>query len=459
MSVLSFKRRLTFGEIMHRTFGAAAITAAVLAFTAHTASARAFETLHSFCVERSCKDGASPSHKLAKDSSGALYGVTPYRGAHNGGTVFKITQADGGKWETRALYGFCTLHACADGLNPATSLIVDKEGNLYGVAHHGGAYKYGSVFKLTHNMPQDTWTMSTVYSFCPRVVSCAEGKRPRSGLTYAGAARGAPYDGISPLYGTTESGGLRHGGSVYSLTPHGREWSLRALHAFCLAPGVGRPNCAGGVGPLAVPILDSAGNLYGTTTAGGRYRRGIVYKLTPTAGTGPWTETVLHDFCAAANCADGATPESDLAMNAAGDLFGTTKGGGNTRAPCTILGCGVLYKIASGGTYSVLHMFCSAPSCSDGSTPVNFGGLALDTSGNLYGTTSAGGTRSGGGTVFKFDGHALTTIYAFCPHPGGCLDGEKPTGGVLLDASGNLYGTTSGGGRSHYAGTAYRLTP
>jgi uncharacterized repeat protein (TIGR03803 family) len=443
---------------MRATFAAVVVTTLALAFTARAASAATFESLYSFCTERSCKDGGRPSHKLARDASGALYGVAPARGAHNGGTVFKLYQTTDNKWEARVLYSFCTLPRCADGLAPATSLIVDKDGNLYGVASHSGPHMSGSVFTLTHNMPQDTWTMSTVYNFCAARTLCADGSDPLGGLTYAGAARGAPYDGVSPLYGTTKHSGQRHGGTAYALTPHGHEWSLRVLHAFCLTPGVGRPICVGGVEPFAVPILDDAGNLYGTTMAGGRNRRGLVYKLTPTAGTGQWTETVLHDFCSAANCADGSKPESDLVMNAAGDLFGTTREGGNIQAPCTILGCGVLYKIASGGAYSVLHVFCSAPSCSDGSVPVNFGGLALDSSGNLYGTTEAGGMRFNHGIVFKFDGHALTTVHVFCSRAN-CVDGMKPTGGLVLDASGNLYGAAPFGGKSAAWGTVYRLTP
>jgi uncharacterized repeat protein (TIGR03803 family) len=180
----------------------------------------------------------------------------------------------------------------------------------------------------------------------------------------------------------------------------------------------------GGV-PAAGLVLDSAGNLYGTTEYRGTSDWGVVFKLDTTA-----KETVLHSFSGGA---DGATPRAGLVRDSSGNLYGTALQGG---PPCGPFTCGVVFKIDSTGNYSVLHGFTGV----DGANPE--AGLLRDSAGNLYGTTSAGG--SGYGVVFKLDATTdkETLLYTFT----GGTDGGQPMASLISDSSGNLYGTTQGGG-------------
>lgn len=201
---------------------------------------------------------------------------------------------------------------------------------------------------------------------------------------------------------------------------------------------VGSPN--DGAAPDGSLTEDSAGNLYGTTIGGGTECQssggcGTVFKLTADG-----TETVLYSFCAQANCEDGVGPEGNLVEDSAGNLYGTTPGGGAN-------GLGTVFKVEPDGTESVVYSFCSQNNCTDGASPVS--GLIMDESGNLYGTTENGGTgvcADGCGTVFKIapDG-AETVLHAFAGYPG---DGSWPLAGLYPDGAGNLYGTTSRGGNT-----------
>jgi uncharacterized repeat protein (TIGR03803 family) len=443
-----------FRGIMRKTLGTAAVIAAALAFVrlgAPPASGQTLQALHNFCARLQCADGSSPNYRLTRDSDGVLYGTTGEGGVRAGGVVFALFNAGSG-WKSKVLYNFC-----ADGTQPQGSVIVDTDGNIYGTTFLGGANGAGTVYELTHDVAHDTWTESVVYNFCSRDGACTDGMQPLSGLTYAGASSGAPYDGTSPLYGTTVRGGANLGGVVYALTPHGASWSQRVLHAFC---GTGGNACTDGMGPVAAPILDSGGNLYGTTQNGGAHALGAAYKLTPDGGN-RWTETVLRDFCSAANCADGSMPQSELTIDAAGDLLGVAPNGGDTGPACGNSGCGVLYEIAGNGTYSVLHTFC-ATDCRDGAVPLDYGGLVPDGFGNLYGTTNVGGGHKFAGTVFKFDGTTLTTVKTFCPNQNCAHGGSHPRGGVILDPSANIYGTTVLGGKYgqiSQSGTVFKITP
>lgn len=184
--------------------------------------------------------------------------------------------------------------------------------------------------------------------------------------------------------------------------------------------------------PTAVLIQDSAGNIYGTTSSGGDSGLGVVFKL----DTGN-TETVLHAFAGP----DGAIPHGGLVLDGSGNLYGTTSSGGAS-------GLGTVFKIDTSGTETVLHSFAGNP---DGANP--YAGLVIDKSGNLYGTTENGGA-SGFGTVFKVDVTGTETVlHSFA---GGSSDGADPKSGVILDPTGNLYGTTFGGG-SGGKGTAFKL--
>jgi uncharacterized repeat protein (TIGR03803 family) len=231
------------------------------------------------------------------------------------------------------------------------------------------------------------------------------------------------------------------------------------LYSFCRV--VQSLACTDGQWPSAGLIQDAAGNLYGTTAGGGANHLvtgqgwGTVFKLDNTGH-----ETVLYNFCSAANCTDGSVPTAGLIQDAAGNLYGTTQSGGANSDADFGAGGGTVFKLDSTGHETVLYSFCSAANCADGETPA--AGLIQDSVGNLYGTTVHGGTPLldclGGncGTVFKLDNTGLETVlYNFCS-ASICADGQHPFAGLIQDASGNLYSTTQGGGLTG-GGTVFKL--
>ena len=232
------------------------------------------------------------------------------------------------------------------------------------------------------------------------------------------------------------------------------------LYSFCPQTST---NCTDGENPLAGLIVDASGNLYGTTFGGGSNFYGAVFKLAPN-GDGSYTKSLLYSFCAQSNCADGENPQTGLVEDASGNLYGTTSGGG-ANCPSESVGnvCnyGTVFKLTPGsnGSYteSVLYSFCSqgGSNCTDGYAP---NGLIVDAAGNLYGTTNAGG----GGTVFKLTpggggSYSYSMLYSFFSQ-GCCGNGEYPYAGLIEDASGNLFGTTEFGGTA-LGGIVFKLSP
>lgn len=299
-----------------------------------------------------------------------------------------------------------------------------------------------------------TRTESVLYSFCSQA-NCTDGVWPYSSLI---------FDQKGNVYGTTFTGGVYHEGCyflgcgiVFKVTPEGKE---TVLYTFCA-----QTNCADGAEPFSGLIFDEKGNLYGTTSQGGVSGGcgccgcGVVFKLTPKG-----KYTVLHTFCGEANCADGKYPHAALVFDRKGNLYGTTVAGGSSG--CADNGCGVVFKLTSKGKYAVLHTFCEqGGKCSDGVNP--HAGLVLDQRGNLYGTTSGGGSEfSGAGVVFKITPESKETVlYSFCSQSN-CADGEDPQTGLVFDGKGNLYGTTLYGGAYDYCGefgigcgVVFKLTP
>jgi uncharacterized repeat protein (TIGR03803 family) len=317
-----------------------------------------------------------------------------------------------------------------------SGLTFDAEGNLYGVTGAGGDDNQGTIFELTPGA--HGWTLKTLHSF-----DGYDGGTPNGGLI---------FDAAGNLYGTSPSGGTHDGGNVFELTPGTDSWTFNDLYDFCH-----QYHCPDGGDPSAV-IMDRLGNLYGTALAGGSYGDGIVFELMP--GSGGWDEAILHSF----DGTDGYFPYAALIFGNADDLYGTTFYGGTYG-----VGSAFVLKHVSGGEWKerVLYSFCSTgfPLCDDGMRP--YAGIVLDGSGNLYGTTTQGGGNTCGettcGTVFKLtpthDGHwRHTVLYAF-PNPG---SGSFPTGGVIIDKAGNLYGATVAGGIggcSGGCGVAYKLAP
>jgi uncharacterized repeat protein (TIGR03803 family) len=380
-------------------------------------------------------DGAYPAASLILDAAGDLYGTTasgaginctyaPFGNTSGCGTVFKLSLSANGKWQEKELYTF----PGSDGLF-ASGMTLDSAGNLYGSTYLGGAYGYGEVFKLTPS--NGNWVGTTLYSF----TGGTDGANPNPVI----------LDAEGNVYGSTEGGGgLLQCGVVFKLSSSsGGTWKETVLHTF---PG------GGGCVPVSNLVFDSSGNLYGETNLGGGaacsvgYNGcGTIFKLAPTGG-GPWTQTVLHRF--PASTTDGLGPWGGLSIDAAGNIFGTTYGGG---ANCNSGGyCGgTAFELTSNSEYSVLYNF--QITTGSASTP---NGVMPDNSGNLYGTS--GGGQYGYGTVFELSPLGtiwnLIVLYQFT----GGSDGLGPAG-VILDASHNLYGVTYAGG-SASAGTVYELS-
>jgi uncharacterized repeat protein (TIGR03803 family) len=318
--------------------------------------------LHRFHGDQEFPDG------LVRDGAGNLYGITGSGGTGRGcgpqagcGIVFKLKQKSGGRWTEETLHNF--MGGYADGAYPNAILAQDEAGNLYGTTSEGGAAgcNCGIVFKLA---PNGNETVLYNFAFGPN------GARPAAGVI---------RDAEGNLYGTTYQGGASSQacpvgcGVVFRLDTAGAE---TVLHSFTDAPD--------GAYPLAALVRDQAGNLYGTTLAGGTARRceigcGTVFKVDVTG-----KESMLHRF---GNRSDGAYPVAALVRDQAGNLYGTAPSGG-------VYHGGIVFKIDITGRESVLHSFSGG---ADGGRPTS--GLIQDAAGDLYGAT-IGGTLSFG-TLFR----------------------------------------------------------
>jgi uncharacterized repeat protein (TIGR03803 family) len=344
-----------------------------------------------------------------------------------------------------------------DGQHPIAGLVMDSAGNLYGTTYYGGVNGDGTVFKISA-----AGTETVLYSF---KAGSTDGANPQSGLimdnagnlygtTYYGGVNGdgtvfkisaagtetvlysfkaGSTDGENPqsglvmdssgdLYGTTTLGGANGNGTVFKISSAGTE---TILHSFGVSDGHD---------PLAGLVIDNAGNLYGTTMMGGANGIGTVYEISASG-----TETVLYSF--GANSTDGGEPQAGLAMDSAGNLYGTTWiGGANSIS--------TVYKISAAGTETILHSF--GASSTDGKQP--WARLVIDSAGNLYGTTMSGG--DGIGTVYEISASGVETVlYSF---GASSTDGQNPQAGLIMDSAGNLYGTTYSGGANGY-GTVFEI--
>jgi uncharacterized repeat protein (TIGR03803 family) len=421
---------------------------AIAAPTVHAAPQ--LKVLRAFCKDVDCGDGQAPGESVVMDQAGNLYG-TAQGGAHGEGIIYELTPpAVGGKWGYRVLYHFCAKQNCSDGSQPyETTLMLDTEGNVYGTTAAGGSGNgAGTVFRLSPPIRGKLWTLKTLYNFCAVYSSCKDGQTPRAGLTYSGRDAGLAYDGTSPLYGTTYGGGGKFGGVAYSLTPTSNgKWSEKVLYAFCQTGG---KVCTDGVRPEQTLTMDTAGNLYGTAEILDENVTNVVFELSPQIGVKAWSETVLYAPCG--HCAAGG-----LAIDPDGDLFGEAYSGGSGSACKTAGACGFIFEIAAGGAASTVYNFCSQPNCVDGSNPSSAGGLLIDSSGNLFGTTTSGGS-AGKGVLYEVSGGVEQVLHTFCTLEK-CYDGELPRAGLIMDSRANLYGATYLGGAHISGGAAFELTP
>lgn len=371
-------------------------------------------------------DGASPIGGLIMDGSGNLYGTTAEGGLGKYGTVFKLEPTGSGSYAESVLYSFT---GGSDGGSPVGGLIMDSSGNLYGATLTGGGDNVGVVFKLVPN-GSGGYTESVLHTF----TGSADGADPVGHLL---------MDSGGNLYGATEFGGGNNTGTVFKLTPSGGGYAESVLYSF--AGGGDAANPAAGL------IMDSTGNLYGTTAYGGNssagYSYGAVFELASNGGG--YTESVLYRFT---DGSDGANPFAGLIMDSSGNLYGTTQYGGGSHND------GTVFKLApngSGGyTESVLYTFTGG---GDGANPLD--GLIMDNAGSFYSTTTSAGGSSNSGTVFTLSldgsgGYAESTLYDFT----GDSDGELPTGGLIMDSTGNIYGTAGYGGNGGYGyGTVFEI--
>jgi uncharacterized repeat protein (TIGR03803 family) len=391
----------------------------LLTLTFALPAAAQFSVLYNFCSVPvstpypGCADGAGPNGGVILDPSGNLYGTTEDDGANYQGIVFKLDPSGN---ET-VLYNFCSVANCADGGTPLAALIRDAPGNLYGTTVNGGANLAGTVFKLDISNNE-----TVLHSFAS---TSGDGATPDAGLF---------QDATGNLYGTTESNGEDGGGNLFMVDPSD---NYSVLYNFCCSTN----NYADGDSPRAAPIRDAAGNLYGTTLAGGASGGGTVFKLDPAGNY-----TVLYNFCSLPGCADGNSPNAALIRDAAGDLYGVAGGGGANSL-------GTVFKLDPAGNFSVLHTFGSLPNNADGAYPLY--ALLRDAAGSLYGTAGGGGAN-GAGTVFKIDPAGnFSVLYNFCSLAN-CADGTYPDAALIQDAVGNLFGTAGGGG-THNGGTVFKI--
>jgi uncharacterized repeat protein (TIGR03803 family) len=388
---------------------------AVLATAFAQAQTYTKTTLHDFTGGT---DGQNPGSRLIMDQAGNLYGTTSSGGVFNNGTIFKV---DASGHET-------VLHTFAEppyGATPFGRLTMDRAGNLYGTTYLGGAFDYGTVFKL------DT---SGVYTVLWNFNGGQYGAYPFSGLLYV--------ESEGNFFGTTSVGGNRKCannstgcGVVFKLAPNSSGgWTETVLHTF-----KGPPD---GEDPQTELVRDAQGFLYGTTAQGGTAGVGTVYKVRGRQ------ESVLYSF---AGGADGVSP-SALLLDPSGNLLGTTFQGGKNACRG---GCGTVFKVDKNGSKSVIYFFTGG---TNGRGPG--GRLLRDAAGNLYGVTFWGGEKIYNGAVYKLDTTGKETVlYGFL----GGADGRVPDG-LARDAAGNLYGTTSQGGLNDCqlgssCGTVFKLTP
>ncbi|HXM61564.1 MAG TPA: choice-of-anchor tandem repeat GloVer-containing protein [Terriglobales bacterium] len=366
-------------------------------------------------------DPKLPYGGLVLDKAGNLYGTTEFGGTNNQGTVFEIIANTNGSWTESVLYNFT---GGEDGGQPYGSLTFDSSGNLYGTTNFGGSTNCnlgcGTVFELTPG--SGGWTESVLYTFS----GDSDGREPYARLL---------FDAAGNLYGTTLLGGnvtsaCSSGcGTVFKLTHGSSGWTESVIYAF--------EGGTDGASPYDGLAFDAAGNLYGSTYAGGTSSSGAIFKLAP--GSSAWTESVIHSFNGGY---DGANPYGDLILDAAGNLYGTTFQGGH-------YGYGMVFELSPtpkrGWKERLLHGFANTPA----GNPV--AGLLMDAAGNLYGTTMLGITETscggGCGALFKLTpGTGGNWTYKVVHDFGKGTDGYHPSGDLILDSTGNLYGTTQAGG-------------
>jgi uncharacterized repeat protein (TIGR03803 family) len=369
-------------------------------------------------------DGSEPwSNYFIADAKGNLYSVTASGGSYSAGVVFMLTPAGG----ESVLYEF-KGQSSGDGASPHGRLAFDAQGNLYGTTQGGGTNDTGTVYELTPAQGGG-WTEQVLYTFS---AAGTDGSNPSAGVVIA-------KDGT--MYSTAANGGAGGAGAIFSLKKTSKGWKQKVIHSLNYP--------ADGGYPYDGLMMDASGNLYGAAPSGGSSGYGVIYRLSH--GKQGWTETVIHNFTDQNGDGSGLY-WIDLISDGAGNIYGATSfGGTNTTGTVWEL---VYSKSKKTYAESILYEF-GASGSGDGNNP--YGGLVMDSKGNLYGTTVNGGT-SGIGMVYQLtkQGKAWkeTALHEFA----GGADGSQPTGNLYIDGKGRLYGMAEMGGSSNQ-GVAYRVKP
>jgi uncharacterized repeat protein (TIGR03803 family) len=306
----------------------------------------------------------------------------------------------------------------SDGGGPFSGFTIDAKGNLYGTTSAGGSSGAGVVFKLDANGVE-----TVLHNF----TGGTDGASPESSLV---------MDAVGNLYGTTMAGGTSNAGTVFRVTPKGKETVLYTFN--------GKPD---GGGPVAGLAMDSHGDIYGTTTGGGANGNGTVFKLVHPHKKGlKWKEKVLYSFGLGS---DGTIPVAGVTLDASGNLYGTASAGG-------VYSFGTVFQLKRSKSGWIEHVLYNFQNQNDGAVP--YAGLIFDSSGNLYGAATEGGSGAGGGgTIFELtragSSWTFNVLYGLA---GSGISGTFRD--LLLDASGNIYATTHCDG-TYSSGTVYKLTP
>ena len=380
------------------------------------AQAQTYTVLHSFNLLGT--DGARPYDGFISDRAGNLYGTTAAGGTNHGGTVFKMVHTSRG-WMLNTLYDFADG---SDGASPDVRVTMGADGALYGTNTAGAEFGGGVIFKLqVPTRALGEWTETSLYAFA------FEQNEYGSPLT---------FDSAGKLYGAVAHWSGNDRGAVYQLVRNGDSWILNLIYQFAGGNDGSDPR-----GSLAI---DAAGNIYGVTEDDGRYGNGNVYELSP-SGSG-WTKTVLHDFQGGN---DGLIPFGGLIFDHSGNLLGSTGSGGPGNG-------GTVFQLSpqpgGGWTYSLVYGFPGQSSW--GPT----GSLTVDQAGNIYGARNDPGTLGNNGSIFELTYSDGVWNYINLHSFAGFDDGAEPNGSLVVDGTGNVYGTAGDGGAYDY-GLVFEITP
>jgi len=414
---------MKFRDLARRAIRILAVVLA-LAFGVSAPAETKFKVLHNF---KDGSDGSGPVlfAALAMDNKGNLFGATAgggdiknkYCEGYGCGVVFELSPSDNGRWKEAVLFEITNPVSQGEFDSP---LALGARGDLYGC--NGGDPGIGPMFELKPGSPQ--WTFNPI------------GQSPCAG------AVGLILDSAGNLYGDIGAGAYGEG-AISELSPGSSGWTATELYSFCR-----KPSCPDGDSPLAPFSWDSKGNLYGTTYDGGypypKCSCGVAFQMTPN-GDGTWTYHVLHRFTFGN---DGGHPYGSLTVDASGAVYGTTTYGGPH-------GNGNVFKLVQAGSRWKLTVLYGFPNPDDGLAPGS--NLVFDKAGNLYGTAGTPACNGGCGVIFKLSPQKNGKWNYSVLHRFSMTDGNYPNG-LTMDSEGNLFGTTTGGGKYGY-GVVFEITP